>query len=163
MTMLPVRTILHPADFSECSRPAFELACALARDYGARLVVIHVAQLPLLMPEGGVLVPSPVDEAEGARVRLEQVRPADSRVGVRHRLAEGDPAEEILKVAEEEQADLIVMGTHGRGGLSRLLMGSVAEGVLRQAPCPVLTVRAPFHVSPTPPAATVAAGQTAAG
>jgi universal stress protein A len=59
-------------------------------------------------------------------------------------VAEGDPAEMILRVAEEVHADLIVMGTHGRTGLSRLLMGSVAEQVVRRAPCPVLTMKAPF-------------------
>lgn len=145
--MLAIRRILHPTDFSEHCRPAFAVACALARDYGAELVVFHVARLPLLTPVNGVLVPTPADEAEQARGQLEQVRPADPLVKVEHRLAEGDPAVEVLKAAGDLPADLIVMGTHGRGGLSRLLMGSVAEAVVRKAPCPVLTVKKPFPVS----------------
>jgi nucleotide-binding universal stress UspA family protein len=152
--VLAIRRILHPTDFSDLSRPAFELACSLARDFGAELVVLHVAQLPLLTPVDGVLVPTPVDEAEYARGRLERVRPSDPRLAVAHRLAEGDPAEEILRAAGDLPADLIVMGTHGRGGLSRLLMGSTAEGVMRKAPCPVLTVKAPLPAGlPEPRAA----------
>jgi nucleotide-binding universal stress UspA family protein len=157
--VFPIRTILYPTDFSDRSRPAFELACSLARDHGAEVVVLHVAPLPLLMPMNGVLVPTPVDQAECARPQLEQVRPADPRVKVVHRLAEGSPADEILAAATDLPADLIVMGTHGRGGLSRVLMGSVAETVLRKAPCPVLTVKAPSHAEPAaaPAAATPAA------
>ncbi len=145
--MLAIRRILHPTDFSDLSRPAFELACSLARDHGAELTVLHVAQLPLLMPMNGVLVPTPVDETDALRDRLEQVRAADPRVRLGHRLAEGVPSEEILKAAADLPADLIVLGTHGRGGLSRALMGSVAEHVMRKAQCPVLTVK------PTPRAA----------
>jgi nucleotide-binding universal stress UspA family protein len=92
---------------------------------------------------------------------LEQIRPADPRLEVRHRLAEGDPAEEILRAAEEEGADLIVMGTHGRGGLSRLLMGSVAEAVMRKALCPVLTVRGPIPAEGAPEAVAAAPTQAA--
>lgn len=150
--MLPIRTVLHPTDFSELSQPAFELACALARDYGARLVVLHVTGLSPVLPVEGTLMPAPVDEAEYARGRLEAVRPADPRVRVRHRLGVGDPAEEILAAATDEEADLIVLGTHGRGGLSRALMGSVAEAVQRAAPCPVLTVRVPFRTHSAAPA-----------
>jgi nucleotide-binding universal stress UspA family protein len=147
--MLAIRTILFPTDFSEPSRLAFDLACALARDYGAELVVAHVVPPPLSLGSGGVpMVPAAADDAD-LRARLEAVRPDDSRVAVRHKLAVGHPlamnseAEGILAAAADEQADLIVMGTHGRGGLSRLLTGSVAEHVLRKAPCPVLTVKAP--------------------
>lgn len=145
--MLPVRTILHPTDFSERSRTAFDLACALARDYGAELVVLHVAELTSLIPMNGMLVPTPVGDAEQFRPKLEQVRPADPRVRVRHRLAEGEPGEEILAAAAAEKADLVVMGTHGRSGLAHLLTGSVAEAVLRKARCPVLTVKAPVSAA----------------
>lgn len=161
--MLPIRTVLHPTDFSELSQPAFELACALARDYAARLVVLHVAGLPPLLPVEGMLMPTPVDEAESARGRLEAVRPTDPRVQVRHRLAVGDPAGEILAAATDEEADLIVLGTHGRGGLSRALMGSVAEAVQRAAPCPVLTVRGPFRINLAAPAEAVGRYQHVAG
>jgi nucleotide-binding universal stress UspA family protein len=99
-----------------------------------------------------VLVPTPVDEAESARGRLEEVRPADPRVRLRHRSAERTPAEEILKAAAALPADLVVMGTHGRSGLGRLLVGSVAEKVMRKAPCPVLTVKAPAPAHTDSPA-----------
>jgi len=142
--MLPIRKILHPTDLSDLSRSAFDFACALARDYGAELHILHVAELPLLTSMDGVLVPTPVDEAESARARLEDLRPLDSEVTCSPRLVEGVPAEEILTLARDLPADMIVMGTHGRGGFSRTLMGSVAEAVTRKAPCPVLIARSPF-------------------
>lgn len=141
--MLPIRKILHPTDFSDRSRPAFELACSLARDYGANLVVLHVADLPLLMPMNGVLVPTPVDVAEADREQLERIHADDPRVKLTRRLGEGNPADGILSAAADLPADLIVMGSHGRSGLTRVLVGSVAEEVMRKAPCPVLTVKAP--------------------
>lgn len=145
--MLPIRTILYPTDFSALSQPAFELACALARDYGARLVILHVADPPHVTPVEGVLVITPFSEVEATRGRLEAVQPADPRVAVNHRLAEGNPADEILAAAADEKADLIVLGSHGRSGITRALMGSVAETVQRAAPCPVLTVRSPFGIN----------------
>jgi nucleotide-binding universal stress UspA family protein len=142
--MLPIRKILHPTDFSDPSRAAFELACALARDYGAQLVVVHVVQPPPMYAPDGIPVSVPAEEPDATRADLLRVRPADARVKVEHRLLDGEAAEEILKSARSEGVDLIVLGTHGTTGLARLLMGSVAESVLRKAPCPVLTVRAPF-------------------
>ncbi len=140
--MLTIRTILHPTDFSERSEHAFHLACSLARDHGARVVLLHVVSIPVAAYEG-VVLPPPIEEAtEDAKRRLSQMKPAG--IPVEHRVAEGDAAEMILRVAEEVHANLIVMGTHGRTGLSRLLMGSVAEQVVRRAPCPVLTMKAPF-------------------
>jgi nucleotide-binding universal stress UspA family protein len=147
--MLPIRTILHPTDFSESSRPAFELACALARDYSAALVVTHVVPPTGAFAVDGIAIPLPAEEPYEAHVRLARVRPADGSVEVEHRLLEGDPITMILKFAEDVKADMIVMGTHGSSGLMRLLVGSVAEGVMRKAPCPVLTVRGPFRLSPT--------------
>ena len=147
--MLSIRKILYPTDFSECSRPAFELACALARDYGAEIVILHVAQLPLLTPIDGVFVPTVVDDTERAREQLELVSPTDPRITVTHRLVEGDPAIEINRLAGEAKIDLIVLGTHGRGGFGRLLMGSVAERVVRGAPCPVVTMKTSAAVGRT--------------
>lgn len=138
--MLAIKRIVHPTDFSTGSEAAFELACSLARDYGATLVVCHVVPPPSAVIEG-VVITIPVSEQAEARNRLSCVRASDRLINVVHRLETGDPAHEILRVAEEDHADLIVMGTHGRGGLSRLLMGSVAEAVMRKAPCPVITVR----------------------
>jgi nucleotide-binding universal stress UspA family protein len=147
--MLPVRTILHPTDFSEHSRFAFRLACALARDYGARLVVLHVGPPPGIVYGTG---PVPV---EGQRYQEElqeqfaQVQAPHSKVTVEHRLVlSADPAGAILSVAGELGCDVIVLGTHGRTGLRRALLGSVAEQVVRKAPCPVLTVKAPPKAAP---------------
>lgn len=150
--MLTIRRILHPTDFSDLSRPAFELACSLARDFGARLVVCHITPPPVAAVVEGMVVDVPAGESEQTRTRLEQVKPTDTSIKVVHRLEVGDAVREIVRLADEEKADLIVMGTHGRGGVSRLLMGSVAEGVMRRAPCPVLTLKAPVTVEQPRPA-----------
>jgi nucleotide-binding universal stress UspA family protein len=142
--MLPIKTILHPTDFSEPSGHAFRLACSLARDYGARLVVTHIVPIPVYgTPEMGPMVPAPGIVEEEMRQALEAVQPSDPAIAVEHRLALGDAAGEIVSLAREVKADLIVMGTHGRSGVGRLLLGSVAEAVLRRAPCPVLTLKMP--------------------
>jgi len=141
--MLPIRTILYPTDFSESSRSAFHHACSLARDGGAHLVVLHVMPPPVTFNGEGVLLPPPVQDWDRMQERLQQVTAPDPKVHLEHRLAQGDASSEILWVAKELKCDLMVMGTHGRTGLGRLLMGSVAEQVLRRAPCPVLTVKTP--------------------
>jgi nucleotide-binding universal stress UspA family protein len=137
--MLRIQTILHPTDFSERSRYAFQPACSLARDHGARLIVLHVMPVPLVQEKRLY--------REEMAEELNRLRAPDTQVQVEHRLEEGDAATQILRVALETGCDLIVLGTHGRTGLGRLLMGSVAEQVLRMASCPVLTVRAPFPPS----------------
>jgi nucleotide-binding universal stress UspA family protein len=149
--MLPIHTILHPTDFSDRSDRALILACALARDYGARLIVLHVAPLPTLVYAEGVVPPDPELTLGAAREQLNRLTVPDANVRAERRFEQGDPAAGILRVARELPADLIVMGTHGRTGLRRLLMGSVAEQVVRQAPCPVLTVTAPV-TAPSPSA-----------
>ncbi len=94
---------------------------------------------------GGVMTPPPppTDYRKAAGDELHRVVAPQPGVQVEHRLEEGDAASEILRVAREGKCDLVVLGTHGRTGLRRLLMGSVAEQVVRQAPCPVVTVKAP--------------------
>jgi nucleotide-binding universal stress UspA family protein len=134
--MLPLRTILHPTDFSERSGYALQLACSLARDHGARVIVLHVMPVPLVQEKRLY--------REEMAEELNRLGAPDARVQVERRLDEGDPATQILRVAMEIGCDLIVLGSHGRTGLGRLLMGSVAEQVLRRASCPVLTVKAPF-------------------
>src|SRR5262245_40033422 len=133
--MLPIRTLLHPTDFSEHSSYAFRLACSLARDYGARLIVMHVLEQPLLIYSGVMTAPPPpppsAEERQAAREKLHQIKAPDPEVFVEHLLEAGDPATAILLVAKEQQCDLIVMGDHGRTGLGRFLMGSVAEQVVR--------------------------------
>jgi nucleotide-binding universal stress UspA family protein len=139
--MLHIRKILHPTDLSENSRAAFDVACALARDYRAELIVVHVNKPAGIYAPDGIAMALPLEEPLALRAKLAQVRPADSAVKVEHRIVDGEPSDEILKLANAEGVDVIVMGTHGSTGLTRLLMGSVAENVLRKAPCPVLTVR----------------------
>ena len=141
--MSPIHTILHATDFSEHSAYAFRLACALARDYGARLVVMHAVATQAIPYGEGILLPAQ-EELGTARQRLEQLQVPHADVRAERRLEQGDAVAEILRVAAETGADLIVLGTHGRTGLGRLLMGSIAEQVVRKADCPVLTVRTPF-------------------
>jgi nucleotide-binding universal stress UspA family protein len=161
--MLPIHTVLHPTDFSDRSGCAYQLACALARDYGARLVLLHVKPPDIIYGEGWVLPPDPEAERCDLLNRLKGLRPADRSLEVWRVLQEGSPTEVILRTAEEVHADLIVMGTHGRTGLGRLLLGSVAEAVLRQAPCPVLTAKAPLPAPAVPEEPAVAAAASHPG
>jgi nucleotide-binding universal stress UspA family protein len=140
--MLPIRTILHATDFSPRSGLAFHLACALARDYNARLLLVHVKQPPVMVyGDLGAIPAEPEGYDEVLKRQLQDLRPADPKVAVERLLVVGDPADEITRLAREHHCDLIIVGTHGRTGLSRLLLGSVAELILRKAPCPVLTVK----------------------
>jgi nucleotide-binding universal stress UspA family protein/quercetin dioxygenase-like cupin family protein len=144
--MPTIQTILHPTDLSDNSRYAFRLACTLARDYQARLILLHVIPAPVgcVLPEAA---PDPLRAAESQeplnRWHFAWPEPPDPEIRAGHRVAEGDAVREILGLARAERCDLIVMGTHGRTGLSRLLDGSVAEEVVRKAACPVLAVRTP--------------------
>ena len=144
--MLPIRTILQPTDFSAPAEDAFELACSLARDYGARVIVLHVKPPDMML--GDPYQPPPPDPAVIRKALMDrlyhQQPPRGCSIVVEYRLEGGDPATAIVDVAKETKSDLLVMGTHGRTGVSRVLMGSVAEMVLRKAPCPVLTVKAPI-------------------
>jgi len=147
--MLKIQTILFPTDFSETSQYALHLAFALARDCQARLIVLHVATPPSFVTYGEF--EKVFQESSGYRHELEeklrQCQKPDCTA--EFQLQEGDPGDEIIHVAQGTPCDLIVMGTHGRTGLGRLLMGSVAEKVLRRAPCPVLTIKAPFPANET--------------
>lgn len=137
---MTIHTILHPTDFSDRSRVAFDVACSLARDQRARLVLLHVNDSATAESADEALVrklEQMLDE------RLRALRPDDVSVAVGHRLIRGNPPQVILDVAQELSADLIVMGTHGYTGLTRALMGSVAEEVVRGADSPVLTVKTP--------------------
>ncbi len=161
--MLPVHIILHPTDFSESSAHAFRLACSLARDYSARLVVLHVAEQSVVIPIDGVTTLPPPLDRERLLKDLQCWQAREPRVRIEQRLAEGNPAAEIVQAAAETGCDVIVMGTHGRTGLGRLLLGSVAEQVLRRAPCPVVTVKAPHpQVQPVKKSAPHQVGQASA-
>jgi nucleotide-binding universal stress UspA family protein len=151
--MLPIRTILHPTDFSEQAQHAFAAACSLARDHGSRLVVLYIrAPVVAAYGEMGPIVPDPVWTPADVKAALDALHLPDPGVEIEYRVAEGEPATQIINQARALGASLIVMGTHGRTGLGRLLLGSVAEAVLRKSPCPVLTLRAPLVAGALKPA-----------
>ena len=132
-----IQKILFPTDFSPASNAALRYAVSLARQSDALLLVLHV-ELPSVPPLGTVAPPvDHMDEEEEALVTLlTTVAEAGSKsVSHEFRKLRGDPAEEIVRVAQQEHVDLIVMATAGRTGLRRMLMGSVAEAVVRPAPC----------------------------
>jgi len=135
------KTILFPTDFSLASDAALAHAETLAKSTGARLLIVHVEEPPLAYGGGELYYGIPEPSSERILKMLEDVKPADPAVAFTHRLTMGDPAGEIVRLAEDEKAEMIVLGTHGRTGMTRLLMGSVAEAVVRRAPCPVLVYR----------------------
>jgi universal stress protein A len=147
--MSDLRTILHPTDFSDCSRYAFRLARSLAREQGARLVVMHVQQPPPSVPREDLLDRTQLKAyQEKLRKVLDRFRAPDPKLRVEHRILEGDAAEEIVRQAGRAGCDLIVMGTRARTGLGTLFRGSVSQEVMRNAPCPVVTVSMPNRVGP---------------
>ena len=133
--MIPIRAILYPTDFSPYSNQAYFHAVGLAETHGASLTVVYVYET------------GSKDAADGDRDywrdQLEQVRPGNPLIAVNHVLLEGDPATAIARYSADAGIDLIVIGTHGRTGEERLRMGSVAEKVMREAPCSVLVVKLP--------------------
>jgi nucleotide-binding universal stress UspA family protein len=145
--MIRIRKILYPTDFSPYSNQAYFHAVALAESHGASLTILYVYP-------GGFGAPETAGDSEDRsywQEQLEQIRPVNESIRTSHVLLEGDPATEIVAYARDSSIDLIVMGTHGRTGLERLLMGSVAEKVMREAPCSVLVVKLPRGVPVTEP------------
>ncbi len=140
---VPIRTILHPTDLSDRCAEAFRVACSLARDHAARVIVVHVPEPPAAPTGMAPAPPLPEGHRGGMEEWLRRSHQPDPGVQVEYRVEEGDIAPGIVSAARATACDLIVMGTHGRTGLGRLLMGSVAESVLRTAPCPVVTVKTP--------------------
>jgi universal stress protein A len=133
--------ILYPTDFSTSGRTALEMATSLAKERGATLLIVHVEEPPMAYGGGELYYGIDEPSREELERMLHEVKPIDARVPCEHRLVTGSPARAIVEMAEEENAAMIVMATHGRTGLTRLLMGSVAEEVVRKATCPVLTVK----------------------
>ena len=123
----------------------------LARDYGARLVLLSVVEPSVAFGYGSVTIPLTFD-LDTFKDLLDKIKPADLSIPVEREVLSGDAAQEILRAVKGKHCDLVVMGTHGRSGIGRLLMGSVAENVVRHATCPVLTVNRHKHPAslPTP-------------
>jgi nucleotide-binding universal stress UspA family protein len=161
--MFKPTVILHPTDYSDNSAYAFKVALSLAEQHGALLYVAHVAET--LGGEDVTFGEAATARQPEGRVHhlwheLLQVKaPPGSPVAVKHVLAEGEPAAEVAEIAKKYGCDLIVISTHGRTGLERLLMGSIAEKIVRLAPCAILTVKR----SPTPVAAERSARSAASG
>ncbi len=146
--MINLNTILVPSDFSECSDAAVRYGLELARRFDAEVHLLHVVPDPLTQPWAVEGFSAPLADnltawQTDARERLTRLVPAGDLHRVTVAVTVASPFLEIVRYAEENRADLIVMGTHGRGGVTHMLLGSIAEKVIRRAPCPVLTVRHP--------------------
>jgi len=147
--MRPIQKILVPVDFSETSREAVLLAADFSRKLGASVTLAYVHEnLTVAFPDGyAFYMPGQLERLYAAYDKeLEaEKRAAETAgaLGVQTRRLEGTASRALVDLAKDEQFDLIVMGTHGRTGIQHALLGSVAERVMRQAPCPVLTVKVP--------------------
>ena len=150
--MLSIKTVLVPTDFSDASETALNYGKAMAEAFGASLHLVHVME-DLLAHAWAAEVyvasaPNLREEIEReSRQRLESMLPPSDRERLRAEVAllAGNPFIEIIRYAKANGIDLIVMGTHGRGPIAHMLLGSVAEKVVRKSPCPVLTVRDAQH------------------
>jgi len=148
--MITLKTVLVPTDFSDTSEVALRYGKALAEKFGAALHLVHIVQEPFSQPwaveaYGFSLASLQEQWQQDAGRRLDEALPASDRATYNATVATilGHPVIEILRYADEQKIDLIVMGTHGRGPLGHVVMGSVAERVVRKATCPVLTVHHP--------------------
>jgi nucleotide-binding universal stress UspA family protein len=146
--MSRIRRILHPTDFSPASGAAFTKALEMAKANRAELLVVHVLTPAVPLMADGYLSPKMYEDIESAaraqaQTSLDRLlaRAKKARVRTKGMLAEGVPHERITRLARSKRADLIVMGTHGRTGLAKFILGSVAGRVVSAASCPVLTVR----------------------
>jgi len=146
---MEIRSILLPTDFSECANYALPYATSLARSAGASIICVHVIE-PVVPTVGytGIAEPLPIadlsEQLEDSATReLPKIARHEECAGlnVEEVIVHGDAASEIVRVAKERGVDLIVISSHGRTGLGRILFGSTAEAVVRHAPCPVLVVK----------------------
>jgi len=146
---MEIRTILLPTDFSECGNYALSYATSLARTFGASIVCVHVIE-PIVPTVGysGMTEPLPIadiaEQLEDAAEReLPKLAEREEAAGLHleELIVYGEAASEIVRVAKERNVDLIVISSHGRTGLGRILFGSTAEAVVRHATCPVLVVK----------------------
>ncbi len=149
-TMINIKNILCPVDYSVYSEKALQYAIEFAGKYGAKLFLIHVLDIRVYDINDPDLYNVNIVDAETISKLKERLlkcvtEDTKGRVSVEAIVLQGVPFAEIIKASKEYDIDLIVLGTHGRTGLSHAIMGSVAEKVVRKAPCPVLTVRHPEH------------------
>lgn len=148
--MLPLKKIVCPTDFSEPAAEGLKVARELATQFSAEMLLVHVVA-PLPAMHGGVAptgfhIPAVLEELEAAAKKsLAEIRREElpAEIQARTFVILGRPAHEIVALAEQQKADIIVMATHGESGWQRFVFGSVAEKVVRHADCPVLTIRAP--------------------
>jgi nucleotide-binding universal stress UspA family protein len=143
--MATFRKLVVPVDFSDFSRAALKYTVELVKGTEAEILLLHVLE-PMMpgtayIPTGGHATPYP-ELVEAARQGLAELEPLAAGVRCKSLVRTGEPGAEIVTCAKEEGADVIVLCTHGRSGLARLVLGSTAEAVIRQAPVPVLTLRA---------------------
>ncbi len=131
--------ILCPVDYSSCSDLAVELAGKLARPGESRVILLHVIE-PGSADESTTIVGAMINQAKD---QLRERNVFDKSIEVEHLSLKGKPGDVIVHFAEKKKADLIVMGTHGRSGLSKLLMGSIAQDVMQNSPCPVVSIKPP--------------------
>jgi len=150
--MIKLKKILVPTDFSDFSKPAVEYACALAARFESELHLVHVIDDPVVhvhdptMISMGALYDKQEERHEIARTELQKLTDGwENGIEALCETRQGATFVEIVRYAKDNDIDLIVIGTHGRGGLMHVLIGSVAERVVRKAPCPVLTVRPEGH------------------
>src|ERR1044071_4189252 len=135
--------ILVPVDFSECSMKALQYAIPFARQFGAELLLIHVVEPCVRWSELGPIEPQELHDIGAELERLK--RTVGDFTTVKTLVQTGHVSNEIVDAAKQSDADLIIISTHGYTGVSRLLLGSIAERLVRHAPCPVLVVRAREH------------------
>lgn len=148
--VLKIQKVLVPVDFSTCAEKALQYAVAFARQFQASVTVAHVVQFNPIPGTEFSEVDFPAIEQQVIKQSKEQLERAAAgvrglSVAVETVLAEGRPATEIARIARETDADLIIISTHGHTGIKHVLLGSVAEHVVRHAPCPVLVVRENEH------------------
>jgi len=141
------KRILCPLDFSENSQIALGYASSLARESGAKLFLVHVDDSQVPYDAGFAAYVAPPNNTEALMEQLVAIKPTLENVTFEHQLLVGHPADVIVEFAKEHHIDLIVMGTHGRTGVARLVMGSIAEAVVRRSECPVLTVKHPVEAA----------------
>jgi len=150
--MIKIDKILFPTDFSEHSEYALSYALSFAKEYGAKLHVLHVIEDVQYLANAYMFdVPVMPSFADIEQSRLKEMQEfierviTDPTIEIEKTIKRGRPFIEIIQTAREEDVDLIVIATHGRSGLEHVLFGSVAEKVVRKAPCPVLSIRRPGH------------------